>query len=230
LDVGGSRGTYKSGLTVHVDGFILADSMDTNPVTLELYKRGNEAVEKFDYFICGVTGAAFSYQIQHYDPKVLRFDSHALEPLSLLLLGLSFFFGVNRLAASSLAANINHRMEDARDKAEQCARMLENPSVAREISGRSINVDEMKAMHLNFVVAWNNLQKPLDEVAARAKRYYRWRDRFLIAGFVAIFLAKVLQPYVTGVSPAIPATLTPIQQTAPPAIQGRMPPQAGTVK
>ena len=48
--------------------------MDTKPVTSELYKRGHEAVEKYDYFICDVTGAIFSYEIQNFSPKKLNFD------------------------------------------------------------------------------------------------------------------------------------------------------------
>jgi hypothetical protein len=40
-----------------------------------------------------------------------------------------------------------------------------------------------------------DLEKPMALAASKARDYYKYRDRFLILGFAAIFFAKVLQPY-----------------------------------
>lgn len=161
--------------------------MDTKPVTMELYKRGQEAVEKFDYFVCGVTGAVFSYEIHNYSPEKLRFDFSLFEPLSLLLLAVAFIFGLKRLSTASLAANLNHRLIDVQDKAEQCARILEHPERGRDLAGNPIDVPAMKKLHQGFLDEWQKLNEPLSLADKKAKMYYKCRDRFLIAGFAAIF-------------------------------------------
>jgi hypothetical protein len=137
--------------------------MGDNPPALELYKKGKDAADKFDYFVCTVSGAIFAYIAQHYTPKVLAINAALLEPVSLLVLAGSFFCGLKRI---ELGATIIH-----------------------------IDRDLTILIQQQSMDAAERLKSALSQAQARSKRLYIWRDRLLLAGFVTIFLAKVLQPY-----------------------------------
>jgi hypothetical protein len=156
-----------------------------------------------------------------------------LEPGSLLLLALAFYFGLKRLASASLAANLNRRLIDTQDKAERCARILEHPESARDLSGQPIDVAAMEKLHQKLLDEWQKLDEPLSLVENKAKRYYRYRDKFLVAGFAAIFLAKVLQPYGNDASQKDQQAIhtKPLQSLTPiPTSQTNKPIQAQTTQ
>jgi hypothetical protein len=72
--------------------------MGDDKTSLELYKKSQDAADKFDYFVCAVSGSLFAYIAEHYSPKPLAIDVYLLEPISLLLLAASFICGVKRIA------------------------------------------------------------------------------------------------------------------------------------
>jgi hypothetical protein len=137
--------------------------MGDDQPALELYKKGKDAADKFDYFVCTVSGAIFAYIAQHYTPKVLAIDAATLEPVSLLLLAGSFFCGLKRI---ELGATIIH-----------------------------IDRDLTVLIRQESMDAAERLKPVLAHAQAKSKRLYIWRDRLLLAGFVAILASKVLQPY-----------------------------------
>ena len=91
----------------------MPDDMQPSSTVMDLFKRGYEAVETFDYYICAVIGAVFAYEMEHYSPHKIHCDLHLIEPLALALLGVSFICGILRLQLAALAATWNHKLEDA---------------------------------------------------------------------------------------------------------------------
>jgi hypothetical protein len=136
---------------------------DNNNLTLELYKKGKDSADKFDYFVCSIAGAIFAYTVQTYCPKPIDSGFSFLEPISLLLLAISFYLGMKRI---ELCVNLAH--------------MDKNLTASLEAK------DSVVSEQLKIAVS---------RVQSKGKRLYIWRDKFLIFGFAAIFLAKVLQPY-----------------------------------
>jgi hypothetical protein len=110
--------------------------MDASQTALELFRKGHEAADKFDYFVCTVAGAIFAYSAQHYSPRRLDFDWPLLEPISLLLLALAFYFGLKRIEASRTVTQINHSVVDCEDKAKQLAQLLLSPNPPRDLTGQ----------------------------------------------------------------------------------------------
>ena len=157
--------------------------MDAKPPVYELYSKGKDAADKFDYFICTVSGAIFAYIVQHYSPKVLAFDAATLEPVSLVLLAFSFYFGIKRI---ELGAMIIH-----------------------------IDRDLTQLIHQGSLDAAEQLKPVLSHAQAKSKGLYIWRDKLLLAGFGAIFLAKVLQPYGADSSAHATATAQPVHIQSP---------------
>ena len=55
--------------------------MEPDQTVLELFRKGHESADKFDYFICTVAGAIFAYDAEHYLPRRLDFSFHLFEPV-----------------------------------------------------------------------------------------------------------------------------------------------------
>lgn len=88
---------------------------DSHPL-LEIYKKGQDAADKFDYFVCGVTGAVLTYIAQQYSPKPLAIDVHLLEPVAILILAGSFFCGLTRLRWCAAIIHVDFDLGHAREK------------------------------------------------------------------------------------------------------------------
>jgi hypothetical protein len=77
-----------------------------------LYKAHRESSEKFDYFVCGVSGALFAYLGQKFDgtTPVLAF---ILEVAALGALATSFYYGLKRVEISVTCPRGNYRQAEA---------------------------------------------------------------------------------------------------------------------
>jgi hypothetical protein len=191
--------------------------MERDQTVLELFRKGHEAADKFDYFVCTVAGAIFAYDAEHYVPRRLDFSFHSLESVSLLLLALAFYCGLKRIEASRTVTQLNHGLVDCEDKAKQLALLILDPTATRHISGQisdKSNLDQERQKYLKYAKA-NETNIP--KFVRKATRHQKMRDIFLLCGFVAIFLAKVLQPYGADVSAAATATVPPAQIQSPSA-------------
>lgn len=165
--------------------------------SLVVFRAGQEAAQKFDYFMAGLTGAIIAYIAQAYTPKKLAFDHHSLEPLGLVLLALSFYFGLKRIESTITATRMNfqslHESESAgaytKAIAEGRSPLAYNPSTG-EIVG-----DDLHGRRDRHMKRSERASELHEEVATKASRYYKLRNWFLLAGFAAIFSAKILSPY-----------------------------------
>jgi hypothetical protein len=162
-----------------------------------LFKNAIEGQQKFDYFISGFTGALFAYTAQTYIPQRLDFGPSAIEPFALLLLALSFFFGLKRIETTNLARALNHDALDAAQKAGNLTEAL-GRGTARGFNPHSgeIMTQENIAYRRELNIALSKqAEDEFNKVAARGERYYNFRNLFLQAGFLAILVAKLLEPY-----------------------------------
>ena len=180
--------------------------------TLEIYKKAHDAADKFDYFVCTVTGAIFGYEAERFSPNRLDLDFHLLELVSILLLAAAFWCGLQKLRYSILGTRINHQLNDSEEKSLQLAQMLKQPEYQNELSQQMILADIRKHRTL---VDISNAQLPKESAAAR--NYYIWRDILLVAGFLAIVAARIWQPYCVDSSAHATATAPPAQIQLPAA-------------
>jgi hypothetical protein len=163
-------------------------------IAFEGYREG---IQKFDYFVSGLTGAIFAYVAQTYSPKQLGFGASSIEPLALVLLAISFFIGLKRIESSNVMMRVNHEMLDASEKAGQAATALDSGmALARDaLSGKIVSRDQLEFNRRYQMDRSEKAAEALQAVRAKGDRHYRHRDLFLILGFIAILLAKILQPY-----------------------------------
>jgi hypothetical protein len=166
-----------------------------------LFDKQHEATVKYDYFVSGVSGAIFAYIAEHYTPQKLAFDFFLLEPLALLALALSMYFGLKRLETHRNFTALNHLLTDCEEKAIQVGKVLENPTEGlKDLSGRKLSPEEIENERQQHAARARGYAKQVPALVKLARRYYKLRDRFLILGFAAILLSKVLQPYGSGAS------------------------------
>jgi hypothetical protein len=161
-----------------------------------VFEAGREAQQKFDYFVTGLTGAVLSYVSQNFSPHRIGMNPESLNPLALVLLGVSFFCGFKRIETSTLVMQLNFQMLDAEERSTAAVGHLSGGRAGYDpATGRAITMEETEARRQYWVAARDDANKAVRVAAARADRYYHWRNRLLYAGLAAIVLSKVLQPY-----------------------------------
>jgi len=189
--------------------------MERDQTVLELFRKGHEAADKFDYFVCTVAGAIFAYDAEHYVPRRLDFSFHSLESVSLLLLALAFYCGLKRIEASRTVTQLNHGLVDCEDKAKHLSHLILDPTPTRHISGQILDKSSLEQERQKYLTYAKANEIHIPRFVRKATRHQKMRDIFLLCGFVAIFLAKVLQPYGADVSAAAVATAQPAQIQSP---------------
>lgn len=154
--------------------------------SIELYRRGHEAAEKLDYFICGVAGAIFAYLGQGYKPHKIELSLTLIEPLALALLAGAFFAGIKRIEMCNAATHINHEQLKVDEQNKELLKLMEDSEENRKM------FEPQWAAVLQRKV---NLDKTLRDAQRKAKIYYHLRNKLLTCGFVAVVLSKLLSPY-----------------------------------
>lgn len=162
-----------------------------------VFLRSVEGQNKFEYFVTGVAGALFAYIAQTYTPKALEWGPQSLEPLSLLLLSLAFFFGLKRIEATVEISRLNFEMLDSNEKAGNMAEaILKGHGNGYNVyTGDPMRYAELPQKRAEYRAQGVQAEIDLLGMVAKSAHYYSYRKIFLFGGFAAIFLAKILSPY-----------------------------------
>jgi hypothetical protein len=176
--------------------------LETMSRSIEIFGRAQASSEKFDYFVCGVAGTLFAYIAQTYQPERLNLGTSSLEPISLVLLGLAFYFGIKQIEVSVAIKKLNFQSLNAAENVEKLAGGLRQQVDPVEFE----NGDKMPRVLVETLRRENadaqkksseQLQLKIEKMSSLGKI----RDRFLLLGFLAIFIAKLLEPYFPANSP-----------------------------
>jgi hypothetical protein len=166
--------------------------MSTN--TIEIYRRGSESSEKFDYFVCGIAGALFAYIAKNYSPDNFRHLVSFLELVALFSLAVSFYFGLKRLEMFNAITHINHDLVSLEEKAVSIVKALrERPESYLDLTGQVYDRKTLETMHQDTLKNREKIAALLPEAVSRSKKYYNRRDTLLIFGFASIVLAKIFE-------------------------------------
>lgn len=166
----------------------------------ELFAHHVEATEKFDYFICGVTGAIFAYVVQHYTPSKLAFSPSVLEPVGLVLLVAAFFVGLKRIEVLVSSRRGNYLIAQAGEQANAALKAQFSNDIPIR-GGTVVSAESAEAQRHRAIKEREALEKKMDVVSKKGMLLYRWRNYLLMAGFIALLAAKILEPYSNVVPP-----------------------------
>jgi hypothetical protein len=167
----------------------------------QLYQTSTEAQDTFDYFICATTGALVAYIVQSYTPQRLALNPSSLEPLAILLLAGSFFLGLKRIEAGNLMKKVTARIHFLADQMSEITTALAEPKPKIDRSGRLLDPTQLAKEREDHERSMVSLEEQRIRVQQTTKTYYQLRNHFLLAGFLAIFVAKLGQPYAQQPTP-----------------------------
>src|ERR1043165_5147916 len=182
----------------------------------DLYKLIQDSSEKFEYFVPTVAGALFAFVGQHYEPRKFAFDASLFEPATLLLLGLSFYFGLSRFENVLLVKKINYKIltltEDLRVYVQALIAMREGKESCDMITGEIATREAMEKKHAGKTAAIEKYEADGEKLQKKGVTLYKWRNRFLLLGMLSLFASKIIPPYFPTKQSA---TQTPATLTAP---------------
>jgi hypothetical protein len=170
--------------------------MSSEKVTL-LYKATQDAQQRFEYFVTGVTGAMFAYISQTYTPQKIDFSASTLEPIALVFLAVSFFLGLMRINYLYHSLGMNYEQLEASESAKAIGQAL------RDAEPHKNHLPPEQQKYMN---EWNQEMKALqdrsqvargfvDKLNRQGETFYSLRNIFLVAGFASVALARILEPY-----------------------------------
>jgi len=157
-----------------------------------------QGLQRFEYFIVGVSLVLCAYVGYTLHPEKLRFVSaYTIEVISLALLILSVTAGLKRIESLIQTSGLNGQLLDAIEK--RGAVMASKPDseglIVIKNPGRLLTSEAAA----NWVRELNDkiriLHHMIETETTRAEKLYKWRNRLLLIGFCGLVLSKVLTPY-----------------------------------
>lgn len=168
-----------------------------------IYTRESTAVEKYDYFVCGVAGALFAYVGQNYTPQKFETIYSFLTPLALIFLTSSFIFGSQRIYLANLGIKLNKQFIKEHEDCIHITQQLNEiakakvPSIITDkVSGQVITVEFLTERRTNKLAAKSELERISRSKFKWANRFEHCRDICLLIGFALIIASKAIQPYI----------------------------------
>jgi hypothetical protein len=159
-----------------------------------------EGIQRFEYFIVGVSIALCAYVGQTLHPEKLKFlSAYTIEVASLGLLILSAGVGLKRIESLVQGSRLNARLLDAKEKLGTLIAAIPNAQglTVNEISGEALNIEGAAKWKHELQGEINGLSKLMNAEKTKTSDLYKWRNRFLLSGFCGLVLSKILAPYLT---------------------------------
>jgi hypothetical protein len=162
----------------------------------KVYETYQQAVQKFDYFVLGVTGALCAYISQVYKPAQIGLNPGTLELLALLLLVASAVAGFRRVENTTQVTSLNHQYLRAQEERGILTSMTNGGNLINESTGDILSPNMVAHKIQEATKAIPALRLRIENAQNEASRLYSVRNGLLFAGFSALVAAKVWSAYV----------------------------------
>lgn len=160
-----------------------------------VFEAAREARQKFDYFILGLIGAVCAFIAQSFRPEKLGFNPSTVELVSLVLLVASAIYGFKRIDSSTTLMHVNAKLlrmnEEKGMLIKQRGKVTFNSATGEHYSA-SVIEEKISALDSNIPAT----RQRLDTLQNVVQSNYEWRNRLLLAGFIALLGARVFSAYV----------------------------------
>jgi hypothetical protein len=162
--------------------------------SLIAFEHYRDSEQRFEHLILGVSTALCAYVGQHLEPHKIGWNSFTLEVIGLTLLVVSLVLGFKRIEAGVFLHQLNANLLDGGEK-RGVLMANRGRSALNELTGDVSTPESIeKELHV-FAQVIPKLQHRIGELQSRTLSCYRWRNRFLLAGFVAALVARLLAGY-----------------------------------
>jgi hypothetical protein len=170
-------------------------SDDRSLIEFGYYREG---LQRFEYFIVGVTLALCAYVGQTLHPEKLRLlSAYTIEVFSLALLILSAVVGFKRIESLVQHSRLNAQLLDAKEKRGAVVAAVPNTQrlIVNEISGEALSVEQAANLMRELTGKIESLTKLMKQERRKHVALYKWRNGLLLVGFCGLVLSKILAPY-----------------------------------
>jgi hypothetical protein len=162
------------------------------------FRYYREGLQRFEYFIVGVSLALCAYVGQTLHPEKLTFlSAYTIEVVSLAMLILSAGVGLKRIESLGQISRLNGQLLDAIEK--RGAVMASKPNseglIVVKYPGRLLTSEAAATWVRGLNDKIQVLHHMIEKETIRAESLYKWRNRLLLIGFCGLVLSKVLTPY-----------------------------------
>jgi hypothetical protein len=157
-----------------------------------------EGLQRFEYFVLGVTLALCAYVGQTLRPEKLALcSSYTVEVASLLLLVLSAIAGFKRIESLVQLSRLNAQALDAKEKRGEIIKAIPNAQglIVNEVSGEALTIQAATNWKDQLKAKIDRLAKLLQKERTKASWLYTARNILLLIGFCGLVLSKILVPY-----------------------------------
>ncbi len=161
-----------------------------------VYGHLNEANQRFEYFVLGLSGALVSYSAQALKPHKLDWSAYSLEIFCLALLILSILVGFKMLELAIHCKRLNAdalHLGETRGKLK--AAYAKGGSALNEATGVVHTNQSLMEQIARLDQNIPKVQEALARFSAKGPKLYKIRNRLLGIGFLGLFIARVLTVY-----------------------------------
>jgi len=164
-----------------------------------LLHSAHKSQEQFDYFIMALISALVAYYSKEIPASKFSSISYDCYLASFSLLLLAMYCGFIRIEVSILNKRNNGRLLDVAEKKAAYVttyyKMKDDELVPRLETGETLTKGQVKLLIETLDSRVPEMQRALDETSSEMFSYYTWRNRLFLFGFLGLFAAKVVAPY-----------------------------------
>jgi hypothetical protein len=177
--------------------------------SVQAYFSAQESQQKLEYFVCGLAGAVFAYEAQHFTPQKIESIFVALEPLAMLLLLAALIIGLVRLSYDNSFMSMNAQMLHAAERAGKLTEALSRGGGTsfNAQSGEMHNAATLLQGRETAITEREGRQAALDRAKPKLVWLFHVRNVCLCLGFVLLLAARMVQPYVKEAKPSTSAAV-----------------------
>jgi hypothetical protein len=162
--------------------------------SITAFKRHSEESLKFDYFITGLNGALCAYIVQGWKPQKLdHLGPELLEVSALVLLFLAAVAGFKRIETSVFVLTLNHTWLHSKETRGAMMKVINECGgrVGYNLESGDVVTPQQAMMRYEALTSEvEAVKEKLDKVSGKALRWYKWRNRLLLSGFLILLIAR----------------------------------------
>ena len=162
--------------------------------SLIVFGHYHEGEQKFEYFITGVSTALVAWVGQTLQPQKFGWNAYTLEVVSVALVVASIIVGFKRIEFGSWLSFLNATHLHLGEMRGTLA--TANPQgFINVLSGEAMTPKRIQEQITQINKDLPEAEAQIKTVQSKILKYYRWRNWLLLCGFLGLFVAKILQPY-----------------------------------
>jgi hypothetical protein len=162
-----------------------------------MYVQYLGAVQKFDYFVAGVSLALISYLGSTFHATRVGWNPTTVELASLLTLFVSAIAGLKRIETQFTLLGIMHRRLYAEEAAGSLAKASAGGGPAlNESTGQVLSYPELVHQTYFHQLGAEVVKEKLDRMVVRSGAWYRVRNFALMLGVALLIAARLMAAYV----------------------------------